>query len=101
MLHLAQWDKQYDNRCCQACVLQCNSEKRKTCHCNANIHFNQQNIRSNLVLDYAKINVPNTSQVSKFKYKNTQIFKIKNEIRFFYINLLKPIGHVMNQQFNL
>jgi hypothetical protein len=83
--HLAQRDKQYEEWVCQTCALQCNNEKKKTCKCNANIYFNQQSIRNNVVRDYTKLNVPNTSPASKFTYKETQILKIKNEFRFLYI----------------
>ena len=82
MWHLTQRDKQYDVWFCQASVLQCNNEKMKICKYEANIYFNQQSIHNNVVRDYAKINIPNTSPVSEFTHKKTLIFKIKNEIRF-------------------
>ena len=51
----------------------CEDLKRKLYNCNANIYFNQKCLRNNLMLNYARIQIPITNtniQNKDFHYKN-------------------------------
>ena len=57
--------------------------KRKIHSCNANIYFNQKCLRTNIIPNFAKIKIPNTSLASKFMQKTSTI-RIKDEIKYLY-----------------
>jgi len=46
--------------------------KRKLYNCNANIYFNQQCSRKQLIPNYAKIKIPKTSPAARFTQWKTQ-----------------------------
>jgi hypothetical protein len=52
--------------------------KGKLYKCNANIYFNQQCLKKQLIPTYGKIKVPNTSPAQKYTTENSQL---KNQRR--------------------
>ena len=67
------------------------SLKRKLYNCNANIYFNQQCLKNNVIPTYAKLKFPNTSPASKFTQRKATHMRIKDEIKFL---------HAKKQQLN-
>jgi hypothetical protein len=55
----------------------------------ANIYFNSQCLKQNLTPNYTKIKTPNTSPALKFTKHKTVKLSIKDEIKFFYVNINK------------
>jgi hypothetical protein len=51
-------------------------------NCTANIYFNQQCLKKNVIPNYAKIRVPNTSPAAQITMKKIHQIRIKDEIRF-------------------
>ena len=56
-------------------------EKKKH-NCNAHIYFNKQCLRSNLIPNYAKIKISNTSPASKYTQKKVHTLRIEDDIKF-------------------
>jgi len=56
--------------------------KRKLYKCNANIYFNQQCLKKQLIPTYAKIKVPNTSPAHKYTERKIPNLRIKDEIEY-------------------
>ena len=61
--------------------------RRKLYHCNAHIYFNKQCTKKQLIPNYAKIKVPNTSPAAKFTLHKAQHLRIKDELK--YLNMKK------------
>jgi len=59
--------------------------KRKLYNCNANIYFNRQCSRKQLIPNYAKIKIPNTSPAARFTQRQTHKLRIQDEIKYLYI----------------
>jgi len=59
--------------------------KRKLYNCNANIYFNLKCSRKQLIPNYAKIKIPNTSPAARFTQRKTHNPRIKDEIKYLYI----------------
>jgi hypothetical protein len=66
-------------------INQYKNTRRKILNCNANINFNQEYIKRNIIPQYATIKVPHTSLAKKFTQTKTQQMRIKEEIKFCYI----------------
>jgi hypothetical protein len=58
--------------------------KRKIYNCNANIYFNKQCLKQNVIPSYANIKVPRTSPAQKYTQRKVPIMRIKDEIRYLY-----------------
>ena len=56
--------------------------KRKLYNCNANIYFNQQCLRKQLIPTYTKIKVPYTSPAFKYTQRKVLYLRIKDEIKY-------------------
>jgi hypothetical protein len=63
--------------------------KRKLYKCNANIYFNQQCLKKQLIPTYAKIKVPNTSHAHKYTQHKIPNLRIKAEIKCLHIKKQK------------
>jgi len=59
---------------------------------NTNIYFNQQCLKKQLILNYAKIKIPNTSLACKYTQHKITNIRIRDEIKYI---------HTKNQQLNL
>jgi hypothetical protein len=56
--------------------------KRKLYNCNANIYFNQQCLRKQLIPTYTKIKAPYTSPAFKYTQRKVPNLRIKDEIKY-------------------
>jgi hypothetical protein len=56
--------------------------KRKLHNCNANLYFNKQCLKRNLVPSYANIRVPNTSPAHAHTQRKIPTLRIKDEIKY-------------------
>ena len=70
-----------NNNASQAFIHQYENLTRKIYNCNANTFANQRCLRNNIIPNFAKIKVPNTSPASKFTQHKTSITRIKDEIK--------------------
>jgi len=54
----------------------------KVAKCSANIYFNRQCLKNNIIPKYAKVKVPNTSTASHHTTQKAKIMRIKDELKF-------------------
>jgi len=67
--------------------------KRKPYNCNAKIYFNRTCLTKQLIPEYARIRIPNTSRASKQIQHKISKIRIKDEIKYIYIKIQQ-----LNQQ---
>jgi len=53
----------------QAAIHKFANIKRKLCHCNTNIYFNEECLHHNIIPKYAKVKIPKTSTASNYPQK--------------------------------
>jgi hypothetical protein len=70
-----------NNNASRAFIHQYENLKRKMYNVNANIYFNQKCLHKNIIPNFTKIKVPNTSPASKFIQHKLSITRIKDEIK--------------------
>ena len=58
--------------------------KNKLHRCIQNIYFNRKCLQYNIIPNYAKVRVPNTSAIAKRSQKKASTQRIKDEIKFLY-----------------
>jgi hypothetical protein len=69
----------------QGHIHKCENLKRKLYNCNANIYFNQQCLKQQLIPNYAKIKVLNTFPASKYTRRKITNTRIKVKVMLDYI----------------
>jgi len=56
--------------------------KRKLYHCNPNLFFNKQCLQKQLILNCARVKIPNTSPAAKFTQRKAQNLRIQDELKY-------------------
>jgi len=54
--------------------------KGKVYNDNANVYFNQRRLHKHIIINFAKIKIPNTSPISKFTQHPASITRLKDKI---------------------
>jgi len=62
--------------------------KGKIYNCNANVYFNKKYLRKNIIPNFAKIKIPNTSPASQFTQGNEVVLDYKF---VYFVNLHLPL----------
>ena len=65
-----------------------------------NIYFNQKCLHKNVISNFTKINIRNTSPASKFTQRKTSITKLNDEIKYLYIKK-QQLNHVLQLHLTL